>query len=65
MSTTIPKQTGYVYPQAAFINPSGKVALVAATGRACFAYLWESIHGPGAWARNEWVWAVQFKRLAA
>lgn len=39
--------------------------VVAATGRACFAYLWESIHGPGAWARNEWVWAVQFKRLAA
>lgn len=26
MNTTTPKQTGYVYPQAAFINPSGKVA---------------------------------------
>ena len=26
-----------------------------------FAYLWDSIHGPGAWALNSWVWAYAFK----
>lgn len=28
-----------------------------------FSSLWESIHGPGAWERNDWVWAVTFKRV--
>lgn len=28
-----------------------------------FAQLWNSIHGPDAWDRNDWVWAVTFKRL--
>lgn len=28
-----------------------------------FAQLWDSIHGPAAWDRNDWVWAVTFKRL--
>lgn len=30
---------------------------------ASFASLWESIHGRGSWARNEWVWVVGFKRV--
>jgi len=30
-----------------------------------FAVLWNNIHGPGAWERNEWVFAVSFKRLEA
>lgn len=32
---------------------------------ACWAFgcLWDSIHGPGAWERNEWIWALSFRRL--
>ena len=28
-----------------------------------FRRVWESIYGPGAWDRNEWVWVVKFKRV--
>ncbi len=27
-----------------------------------FENLWNSIHGPDAWERNDWVWAYKFKR---
>lgn len=30
-----------------------------------FAALWESIHGPELWAKNPWVWVVEFKRIEA
>ncbi|MBE3087714.1 MAG: hypothetical protein IMZ71_01150 [Chloroflexi bacterium] len=25
--------------------------------------LWDSIHGPGAWDRNDWVFVIEFKRI--
>ena len=24
---------------------------------------WESIHGKGSWAKNEYVWAIEFRRI--
>lgn len=38
--------------------------VVSTTGRGCFAYLWESINGPGSWAKNDFVWVIQYKRIA-
>jgi len=31
--------------------------------RRAFKLLWNSIHGEGAWERNEWVWAYSFIRI--
>lgn len=28
-----------------------------------FEWLWDSVNGPGAWARNDWVWAITLKRI--
>ena len=33
--------------------------------RASFQRLWEQINGPGAWAKNPWVWVVEFERAQA
>jgi hypothetical protein len=29
--------------------------------RSSYRALWDSINGPGSWARNPWVWVVEFK----
>ena len=26
--------------------------------------LWDSLHGPCGWARNPWVWVLEFRRIA-
>jgi len=30
-----------------------------------FPVLWDSVHGAGAWERNDWVWAVTMRRVQA
>ena len=48
---------------AAIQYPGGVEIKVGKTFRESFQLLWESIHGPGAWERNEWVWVVEFRRV--
>lgn len=33
------------------------------TSRLHFQYLWQSLHGKGAWDKNPWVWVLEFKRV--
>lgn len=33
------------------------------TAKHAFMRLWDSIYGPGAWERNDWVWAATFRRV--
>lgn len=30
-----------------------------------FSSLWDSIHGPGAWSLNQWVWSLRFRVIHA
>jgi hypothetical protein len=34
---------------------------VYSTAREAMSVLWDSIHGPGSWDKNPWVWVVKFK----
>lgn len=42
---------------------SKRYGLPLESSRCWFAYLWDSIHGPGAWERNEWVWVIEFRNI--
>jgi len=33
------------------------------SAKVAFRRLWKSIHGDGAWERNDWVWAIEFSRI--
>ena len=35
------------------------------TARGMFGSLWQSIHGPGSWEENPWVWVYTFRPIAA
>ncbi len=39
-----------------------RCSTICTTARRSFHSLWDSIHGPGAWEKNEWLWVVEFKR---
>lgn len=32
--------------------------------RDTYAWLWDEINGAGSWVRNDWVWVVEFRRIA-
>jgi hypothetical protein len=46
---------------------TGGVLIYADPSQARHEYrrLWDSIHGTGAWDRNDWVWAISFRRVGA
>ena len=39
-------------------NAEGCDMVPGLTAVGAYSQLWESIHGPGAWARNDWVWVL-------
>jgi len=50
------------------VDPQGPIGYISSAqemglARYQYANLWESIHGPGAWEENPWVWVVEFRRI--
>lgn len=50
-------------PEGEHYHVDGVLATRRRTCRNGFATIWERIHGPGAWERNEWVWVVKFRKI--
>ncbi|AOV00397.1 hypothetical protein [Delftia tsuruhatensis] len=46
-----------------YLDQSGKDWTLSP--RESFQSLWESINGPASWAKNPWVWVVEFERAQA
>jgi hypothetical protein len=46
-----------------FIFKDGRTEIDEAGCVDAFRYLWQSIHAPGSWAANPFVWVVGFKRI--
>lgn len=49
----------------AFDEGVKRTTIPLSTSRVVFRDLWNSIHGPGAWDRNDWVAAVSFEVIRA
>lgn len=45
------------------VEPNNKWPLSSSKYRRGFIDIWESINGNGSWAKNPWVWVMEFKRL--
>lgn len=43
--------------------PNGSDQMKGRQRRINYISLWESIHGPGSWDQNPWVWVIAFKRV--
>lgn len=42
----------------------GRVHPMTSSYRDAFKAAWNAIHGPGAWDKNDWIWAITFRRVS-